>query len=505
MKNRTDIKRISITKQICFLIMGLIIGTVLLCLVLNTTLLGAYYQFSKTDEIESIYTSINSGSNGLGGEEFAANLEKLCSIKNADAIIVSPDGSVIASSSSDSRYLIDRFMSVMLGDAHGSDGRFEIKSYDNYRILKVTDRRLLADYLVLIGILSDGNYIMIGTPMESISAAAKLSNQFFLYIGLLGAVVGVIVGIVITRRITEPVKNLTDISERMAKLDFSVKYETKGLVSDEINDLGNNFNMMSETLESTISDLKTANNKLKDDIEKKEEIDEMRKEFISNVTHELKTPIALIRGYAEGLTDNINDDEESRRFYLDVIVDEAEKMNLMVQKLLTLNRLEYGTSNAEFSRFDIVSLIKGRVESTSLLLEQNDIRVELPAEAEQYVWGDPFDIEEVVSNYISNAINHIDGEKIIKIFLTDMGENVRISVYNTGNHIPEADIAHIWEKFYKVDKARTREYGGSGIGLSIVSAIMQSHHRDYGVKNCEGGVEFYFELDKNAVVNENKE
>nr|MCR5388266.1 HAMP domain-containing histidine kinase [Lachnospiraceae bacterium] len=108
-------------------------------------------------------------------------------------------------------------------------------------------------------------------------------------------------------------------------------------------------------------------------------------------------------------------------------------------------------------------------------------------------------------NYISNAINHIDGEKLLKISLTDKGDTVRISVFNTGKHIPDSDIAHIWEKFYKVDKARTREYGGSGIGLSIVSAIMQSHHRDYGVKNVDGGVEFYFELDKNAVVKENKE
>ena len=139
-------------------------------------------------------------------------------------------------------------------------------------------------------------------------------------------------------------------------MDFDEKYT--GTDKTEISILGNNSNALSETLETTISELKTANNELLKDIEKKDKIDEMRKEFLSNVSHELKTPIALIQGYAEGLKEGINSDEESREFYCDVIMDEANKMNIMVKKLLTLNQLEFGNDVVNMERFDIVALIK---------------------------------------------------------------------------------------------------------------------------------------------------
>ena len=279
----------------------------------------------------------------------------------------------------------------------------------------------------------------------------------------------------------------------MAHLDFDARYQGKSF--NEIAVLGNHMNELADALESTISELKTANNELQKDIEKKNQIDEMRKEFLANVSHELKTPIALIQGYAEGLKEGINDDAESREFYCDVIMDESAKMNNMVKKLLTLNQLEFGNDVVTMERFDIVALIRNYIQSADILVKQNEATVNFDETDPVYVWGDEFKTEEVVMNYFSNALNHLDGDRVVDIRLKKQDKTVRISVFNTGIPIPEDSLPHLWEKFYKVDKARTREYGGSGVGLSIVNAIQDSIHQKYGVINYENGVEFWFEME----------
>lgn len=293
---------------------------------------------------------------------------------------------------------------------------------------------------------------------------------------------------------------ITKISERMIHLDFEAKYN--GNSKTEIALLGQNINELSCTLEETISELKSANNELRRDIEKKNEIDEMRKEFLSNVSHELKTPIALIQGYAEGLKENITDDEESREFYCEVIMDEAAKMNNMVKKLLTLNQLEFGKDNVTMERFDIVSLIRNYLQSVDILCKQKDIRVMMQKDSAVYVWADEFMTEEVFGNYFSNAMNHVAGDRVIDVKLEIKEKTVRISVFNTGQPIPQDSLPHLWEKFYKVDKARTRQYGGSGVGLSIVKAMMEALHQEYGVINYNNGVEFWFELEAAGEHNE---
>ena len=252
---------------------------------------------------------------------------------------------------------------------------------------------------------------------------------------------------------------------------------------------------MSAQLEKTISELKSANNQLQKDIEQKEKIEDMRNEFLGNVSHELKTPIALIQGYAEGLKEGVNDDPESREFYCDVIMDEAGKMNVMVKNLLALNQLEFGNDEVQFERFDIVRLVKGVVASCEILVQQAGASVDFVADECLYVWADEFKTEQVVRNYLTNAIHHVENEKRIEVRIIADSGKARISIFNSGKPIPEEDIPKLWDKFYKVDKAHTREYGGNGIGLSIVKAIMESFHQKYGVQNFENGVAFWFELD----------
>ena len=250
----------------------------------------------------------------------------------------------------------------------------------------------------------------------------------------------------------------------------------------------------------TVDELKTANNELQLDLQRRSEQEQMRQEFLANVSHELKTPIALIQGYAEGLQENINDDAESREFYCEVIVDEADKMNKMVKKLLSLNQLEFGNDQVHFEHFDLRSVIQSIVNSSDILFRQKEVTLSYhPDEEPIMVWADEYMIEEVVSNYVSNALNHVKYENKIEIKTIRKGDRVCTSVFNTGDPIPEEDMDKIWSKFYKVDKARTREYGGNGIGLSIVKAVMDAHNQKFGVKNYDNGVEFWFELDVKSV------
>ena len=302
------------------------------------------------------------------------------------------------------------------------------------------------------------------------------------------------------RKITEPITELASLSRRMSELDFDARYNGGG--EDEIGTLGNNFNIMSERLEKTVSELKRANNELMKDIEKKEKMEDMRNEFLGNVSHELKTPIALIQGYAEGLKEGVSDDPESREFYCDVIMDEASKMNLMVKNLLTLNQLEFGNDEVTFERFDVSKLIQGVIQSCEILIQQTDAKIDFIGESPVYVWADEFKTEQVIRNYLTNAIHHVDNERRIEVRVLSKDDIVRVTVFNSGHPIPQEDLAKLWDKFYKVDKAHTREYGGNGIGLSIVKAIMESFHQKYGVRNFDNGVEFWFELDGKSALHE---
>ncbi len=393
----------------------------------------------------------------------------------------------------------DRFMEDILNlNSRDTINKKVIKKNKRFNIITYRDKEMNTDYIELIGVMdtsskNDKNVVIIRSNLESIGESVKIANTFLAYVGVITALIGSVAMFLISKNFTKPILELSGIAKKMSDLDFEVKYNVK--TKDEIGELGGSINSLSDKLETTITELKQANNELTSDIQRKTEIDEMRKEFLSNVSHELKTPISLIQGYAEGLKENINDDEESRDFYCEVIMDEANKMNHMVKKLLSLNELEFGNNKVEFVRFDIVALIKSVLGATEILFKQKEAILHFDQTEPVYVWADEYLIEQVVTNYISNALNHVSGQKIIEIKLIPREDTVRIAIFNTGDNIPDDELDKIWIKFYKVDKARTREYGGSGIGLSIVKAIMNSHNKECGAINRPIGVEFWFELD----------
>lgn len=406
----------------------------------------------------------------------------------------STEETTIYSTSRDTKFLKERMDRYIFG--WESPQYTVLEENENYTIQQSFDPWRDGMYLESWGFFSDDSTaFMMRTPLSSIGESVALSNRFLSYVGFFVILGGAVIIYIITKRMLRPIYKIASLSEKMSNLDFDVSYTPDRHDTEEIDILGNSMNILSERLKETIGELKSANNQLQKDIEEKTKLDEKRKEFIANVSHELKTPIALIQGYAEGLQEGMGEDKESRDYYCDVIVDEANKMNTMVKQLLTLSSLESGSDRTVMERFNLTDLIRGVVHAAEILIQQNGITVDLVDTDPVYVWADEFKIEQVVTNYLSNAIHHAEGEKKIIIRMTDEEGAVRVSVFNTGTPIPEEAIPELWSKFYKVDKARTRAYGGTGIGLSIVKAIVEAHHQKCGVVNWSNGVEFWFTVD----------
>lgn len=484
---------------LCFaLLIFIVIGIII---VLNTLVLEGFYIHTKKNDLTRLYSDINKIYNkydyATNSDIIEAELEKIDAKSNIDMVVQNGREITIYSTSKDfsrNKFLLSNLdMSTYL-----SNDYFErnYKNGKNYFTEVIKDSNLNSDFVFLAGRLDNNFNIFIRTSMESIKESTNITNRFLIIVGLISIVVSGIIALIISKTFTKPIKELNMISQKMSKLDFSQKYEVTS--DDEIGMLGTSINTLSSNLEKTIDQLKQANIELEKDIEETSKLTEMRSQFISDVSHELKTPIALIQGYAEGLADGIIQDEESKKFYYDVILDEANKMAELTRGLLDLSNLEYGKNELNIQSFNITELIHTLIKKQELILNEKNITVQFEYDKELNVKADTFRIEQVLTNYFNNAVKHVDNNKLIKFTIDDNLENnlVRIAVFNSGNHIDVEDMPRIWNRFFKADSSRNRELGGSGIGLSLVRAIMKQHHMNFGVENVEGGVSFWFELEK---------
>jgi len=483
----------SIRRQMTVMFAGLTVSILAAIFIINACFLEPYYIHNKQktfiETYELLEKKMADGQNNL--EEVAFDVYDHMETSNISYFLSdSSQGKAVSNMQN-----MERVESQLLGHFLKNpweQGEVLYHSVD-YTIMQMKDDLTGTEYISMWGMYPNGAVFLMRSPLESIHESVMISNRFLLLIGAIVLIFGIVAVWYFTKRLTTPILELADISNKMADLDFETRYTSGG--KNEIGKLGTNFNRMSEKLESTISELKSANNQLQKDIEKKEKLEIMRNEFLGNVSHELKTPIALIQGYAEGLKDEVNEDAQSREYYCDVIIDEAQKMNQMVRNLLTLNQMEFGNEEIEFARVNLTEIIGGVLQSMEILAQQNNAKVIFEPEIPVFVWADEYKVEQVIRNYVSNAFHHLSGENIIHVKIICQEGKARVTVFNTGLPIPEEDIPRIWDKFYKVDKAHTREYGGNGIGLSIVKAIMESFCQKYGVKNYENGVEFWCEFD----------
>ncbi len=483
-----------------FMTLSLVILLIILFLILvNNFVFGQFYIYSKTKALKSVYEVVNNYYNNSQNIDLETQLEKMAINNNFDILIRNNQNVNIYTSNKD-------FLST-LGQMDEMTSRFNsdtgevLEKEEYFTIKKMKDSKTSITYILLSATLDNGYLLYIRIPITSIQESVRISNNFLYLMAGFAILIAAVIVSYVSRKFGDPISELNDIAKNMANLDFSHKYEITG-ADDEINNLGKSINAMSDKLEKTIKQLRNTNIELEKDIEEKSQIDEMRKSFISDVSHELKTPIALIQGYSEGLLENVNSDEENRKFYAEVILDETNKMDRLVKQLLELMKLEYGKREFQDKKFNIVELEKEVVRKSQVMLEEKQAEIKIKTLDEINVFADDFYIEQVISNYLTNAIKHvkeINAEKYIQIEnVVDVEKNkVRVKVFNTGENIKEENIARIWNRFYKVDESRNRADGGTGIGLSFVRAIMSNYGNVYGVNNKENGVEFYLELDLN--------
>ena len=488
-KERKEDVTKSVRVKLFFIMTTTIMAIILLLIFVNSFIIESYYLHYKKATLLSSYEKINNYLySNMSSSNIELEIEKIAINNNFNILITNNRSISIYNSSKDFKQYMLNLDKVNKKDV--------LYNEDNVVIIESKDYSSGINFLMLVGKLDNGCTTYVRMPLSSIKDSVKISNNFLYAIGLITVIISGIAMLVISKRFTKPISELSGIANKMSNLDFSQKYRIKDS-GDEIDELGKSINKMSDKLEDTITKLQNNNIELEKDIEEKSKLDDMRKQFISDVSHELKTPIALIQGYAEGLIENVNTDEESRRFYSEVILDEANKMDKMVKELLELMKLEYGAKKLNNEYFNITELISEELRKYTVLLNENKIEVKFNLKQPVYACADSNFIEQILNNYISNAIKNTEEtnkEKYISISVRLLEDKIRVSVFNTGKNISEENMQKIWTRFYKEDTSRNREMGGTGIGLSLVKAIMNNYNNGYGVINKENGVEFYFDL-----------
>ncbi|WP_024614947.1 HAMP domain-containing sensor histidine kinase [Clostridium sp. Ade.TY] len=341
------------------------------------------------------------------------------------------------------------------------------------------------------------------SSIQPIIEAGNVISEFYIYVFIGIIFISLIISLIFAKLVTNPLKKINHIATKLSNMDFSEK--CTNISDDEIGNLGKTLNFLSENLQKSLNDLKTQNEKLEKDIEKERQLDIMRKDFIANVSHELKTPIGIIEGYAEGIKDGIVKGDDLR-LYLETIIDESQKMGKLVANMLELSKLESGVITPNFEVFNINRLINKVVKTLKYDCIEKGLSIEFSPKTDySYVKADIFQMEQVLTNIITNAIKYTHKNNSIYISIEDFNENYfKISVLNTGSKIPEGENINLFDKFFRGDKSRNRRENSTGLGLAIVKNILDLHNSKYNIKNVKLGVLFEFTL-KKAEINEMEE
>lgn len=342
--------------------------------------------------------------------------------------------------------------------------------------------------------------LMALASLQPVGEAVWIFKKLYLYIYVVAILVILMMTFIFSRMIARPLIRLNTAATQMAKLDFSVECEVKS--KDEIGSLGRTLNFLSHNLRDTIGKLHEANEQLVKDIEMEKQLEKQRKEFVAGVSHELKTPLSVISGYAEGLRDGVAKGKR-REEYLDVIIEESANMTRLVTDLLDLSQLESGKFKLNLSTFDMMEMIRSVVERFQMLSTVKHVEWMLHFMETDDVWvhGDPNRIEQVLKNILINAIRHTERGGRITVNLIHLSPNeVEISITNSGEPIPDHALPYIWDPFYKADPSRSlqEQFSGTGIGigLAIMKNILTLHQSRFRVVNGDKEVTFTFTLRK---------
>ncbi len=344
------------------------------------------------------------------------------------------------------------------------------------------------------------HYAFVIASQLPILEAVETLSAYYAIIVLAAMIMSVFLSYIVSRIVTRPLLRINTIAAQMAKLDFSSYIEVT--TDDEIGHLSQSLNTLSMNLQDSMEELKLANKELQKDIEKERALEQMRRSFVSGASHELKTPIGIIKGFAEGIRDGIAADRVE--YFIDVILEETDKMDALVRDMLELSRMEQNPNNLELEVFECREFIHTtcqkfvpQIRERGLLFEKNLMSGPV------YVEADRRRMEQVLTNGISNALRYSKRKARMRLSAIIKHNTVRITIFNEGDPIPEDHLRHVWDRFYRVDPSRSKESGGSGLGLSIVREILVQHDVAFGIENHEDGVVFYFEMKRAVGAREN--
>lgn len=489
----------SIRRRLLLSITGIVLLMGAIMILMNGTLLEKYYIFMErrmlTSQAAKVAAIVEASSEDSGLSDLLEGTER----KNSLSV------SIIGADGTPRYFTRTGVMDQPFGGRVPDDRPVPVQKTPNFSILDSAklkdgsilelqeDIRLGVRYMTVKKMLSDGSWLDVRVMLSSIERGASVANTFALYAVALALIVTVIWAAGFSRKFAKPLVEMSGIAKDISELDFSRKCEAAKM--DEMGQLGASINELSEKLSAALEDLKLKNRMLEGELDRERQLDRLRKEFVANVSHELRTPISVIQGYAEALKMNIAGSEDRKDYYSGVIVDEAERMNKLVADLLELSQYQSGGAKLDrrvFSLTDLVLRIADRCIRPELA---PTLRFHLPEEA--WAAADERRTEQVLINFLNNACEHVAEGGFIDVSVLggEDGAPWVLEVINDGEPIPDDALGHIWDSFYRADKARSSSQGRYGLGLSIVRAIQEMHGMGYGAENLEGAVRFWAEIE----------
>ncbi|MDY7042922.1 HAMP domain-containing sensor histidine kinase [Virgibacillus sp. M23] len=327
------------------------------------------------------------------------------------------------------------------------------------------------------------------TSLQEIRDTNESLQVFYVYIGIAGFILILLLSLFYSRLVSRPLIKLNEMAKKMVHLDFSSAKPIKQ--KDELGSLSNNMLVMAQNLDVALNDLKQANGKLKQDMEKREQMEKEQREFFEHASHELKTPLSIVKSFAEGLQDGVSPDK--RDHYIEVIIEESDKMEVLIKDMLDLAKLENGAIRLRKTSFLLSEMIESLANKLFCIAKEKNVIIEIMPKNEQPVLADYEWMERVMQNLLINAVRHSESDSVISIRIEldqENGDSVFL-IENKGKQIPEEQLDEIWKRFYRTESSRSRMTGGTGLGLAIVQQILDLHAFHYGAENMPDGVRFY--------------
>ncbi len=455
--------------------------------VTNAYFLDDIFIWGSKRSMEKIYADFKNGMNDAVDEEVL--IHELNSEFGGNITVVDPDLETMISTYS--RFNKGGFLRILPGvrallkdieRRTERGGIFFLSPQENNRLR----------FMVFVGRLPDSRLFIIEKPLGMVRESSSMAERFVLLSGLATLIIGSIIVYFLSARLTKPIIGINSLAKEIAELKFDNKIKIEA--RDEIGALGASINLISDKLSHALNELKEKNLQLQADIEQERRMEKMRRRFVSSVSHELKTPISMIQGYADGLKHGTARSAEDMEYYCDVIVEESEKMSHLIRDLLDLSSYESGIFKINKQSFDLAELTREVAEKYRKSLETKQVELEILSPESCLLLADKLRLEQVISNFFSNAVKHVSIGGRIQICLIEQTQGVSLSVYNTGEPIADEEIENLWTSFYKAESGSTVDNDGTGLGLAIVKAIIELHNGRYGVENTESGVRFWAEL-----------